>query len=79
MTKTQKTLLITGAGLVIGFAEALVYYNLGENKGKKLTYKLPPGKELAKTVGLVLLTSLLTAGISQGIEMMVEKKQLQIA
>lgn len=60
----KNTVIIATVGLVIGTAEALIYYNLGKNSGGKFSYKIPHGKELVKTVGIVLVTSILTAGIS---------------
>lgn len=69
-------IIITGAGLVIGLAEALVYYNMGQRKpGEPFRYKMPPVKELAQTVGVVLITSVLTAIATQGIEKIVEATQ----
>ncbi|MDO9184483.1 MAG: hypothetical protein Q7W13_00615 [Bacteroidia bacterium] len=65
---TKNTIIITTVGLVIGTAEALLYYNLGKNAGGKFTYNIPPTKEFLKTVGVVLVTSILTAGISGMIE-----------
>ena len=69
----KQALIITGVGLVVGVAEALLYYNLGKNNGEKISFKLPPSKELATTAGVVLLTSLITAGITQGVEMAIDK------
>ena len=68
--KIDKTvMIITGVGLAIGFAEALVYYNLGTNAGKdKFKFGVPRGKELAKNMGVVLVTSALTAVLSYQIE-----------
>jgi len=71
------TIIVTGVGLVIGVAEALLYYNLGQSAGKKFAYNIPPTKEFFKTVGVVLVTSLLTAGISGFIESQLEEKKKQ--
>lgn len=62
------TVIVTTVGLVIGVAEALLYYNLGQSVGKKFAYKLPPKREFLKTIGVVMVTSILTAAISSGIE-----------
>ena len=64
----NKTIIVSTVGLVIGVAEALLYYNLGQSAGKKFSYKLPPKKEFLKTVSVVMVTSVLTAAISSGIE-----------
>ena len=40
----KKVLIITGAGLAIGFAEALIYYNLGKNDPtKEFKLQIPKG------------------------------------
>jgi len=76
MDKAQRNMLIiTVAGFFIGTAEALIYYNLGENKAKnsnKFTYKIPPAKELLQTASIVMVTSILTAGFTRGIEKALE-------
>lgn len=65
----KKALIITGVGLAVGVAEALIYYNLGKNsKDEKFKFQVPKGKELIKTTGIILLTSVITAGISNAIE-----------
>jgi hypothetical protein len=69
--KERNMLIITAAGFVIGTAEALIYYNLGESKAgknKKFTYKIPPTKEFLQTAAIVMVTSVLTAGLTNGIE-----------
>ncbi len=74
--KTRNMLIITAAGFVIGTAEALIYFNLGESKAKKnkkFTYKIPPTKELLQTATIVMITSILTAGITGGIEKALER------
>jgi len=72
MDKAQRNMLIvTVAGFFIGTAEALIYYNLGESKAKKnkkFTYKIPPSKELLQTASIVMVTSVLTAAFTRGIE-----------
>ncbi len=75
-------LIITAAGFVIGTAEALIYYNLGEskaNKNKKFTYKIPPTKELLQTASIVMVTSILTAGLTNGVEKLLNDEKEQIA
>lgn len=64
----KNAIIITAVGLVIGTAEALIYYNLGQTTGGKFTYRIPPGRELLKTATVVLISSILTAGISGFIE-----------
>ena len=79
--KIDKTVvIITGVGLAIGFAEALIYYNLGTNAhNKKFKFGVPKGKELAKNMGVVLATSALTALISYQIEKSLETKSAAMA
>ena len=61
--------------LVIGVAEALVYYNMGsQQEGEDFQYKVPPAKELATTAGVVLVTSVLTALLTNGLEKLLELK-----
>ena len=72
MTKQERNMLIiTTAGFFIGTAEALIYYNLGESKAgknKRFVYKIPPTKELLQTASIVMVTSVLTAAFTRGIE-----------
>lgn len=74
----KKVLIITGAGLAIGFAEALIYYNLGKNEQKEtFEFQIPKGVELLKTTGIIIATSLATAALSNIIEnAMVEQPEL---
>ncbi|WP_179022126.1 hypothetical protein [Winogradskyella forsetii] len=65
----KKVLIITGAGLAIGFAEALIYYNLGKNDpSKEFKLQIPRGAELLKTTGIIIVTSLATAALSNVLE-----------
>lgn len=75
----RNTIIITTVGLVIGIAEALLYYNLGQNAGGKFKYRIPPRPEFLKTAGLVLITSLLTASVSGWIESRMEEPEKQKA
>ena len=62
-------IIITSAGFVIGLAEALIYYNMGRKKKEgKFSYSIPPAKELAQTMTIVIITSLATALVTKGIE-----------
>jgi hypothetical protein len=74
----KNTIIIATVGLVIGTAEALLYYNLGKNAGGKFSYKVPPTKEFLKTIAVVLITSVLTAGISGLIESRINKKENEL-
>lgn len=65
--------------MVIGIAEALLYYNLGQSAGGKFTYKIPPAKEFLKTMGVVLITSALIAGVSGFIESRFQEDKKQTA
>ncbi|WP_010180385.1 hypothetical protein [Aquimarina agarilytica] len=72
----KKVLIITGAGLAIGLAEALIYYNLGKNSNKEqFKFQVPKGKELLKTTGIVLATSVATAALSSIIEKSLESSE----
>ncbi len=74
MKVDKKVMIITGAGLIIGLGEALLYYNLGRNaKKEKFQFGVPKGRELTKTMGVVLVTSILTAVLSNQIEKAVER------
>jgi hypothetical protein len=65
----KKVLIITGAGLLIGFAEAIIYYNLGKNDNKEeFKFQFPKGIELLQTTGIIIATSLATAALSNIIE-----------
>jgi len=75
----KRLIIITGAGLVIGTVEALLYYNLGKNENKEFSFQLPKGKELTKTLGIILATSLLTAALSNGIEKMIPESSPKLA
>ena len=74
----KKVLIITGAGLAIGIAEALIYYNLGKNEAQKnFKFQIPKGAELLKTTGIIIATSLATAALSNILEnVLSEKPQL---
>tara|TARA_R110002050_G_scaffold297085_1_gene458040 strand:- start:2377 stop:2622 length:246 start_codon:yes stop_codon:yes gene_type:complete len=74
----KKVLIITGAGLAIGFAEALIYYNLGKNDpDKDFKFQIPRGAELLKTTGIIIVTSLATAALSNVLEnAIVDKPEL---
>ena len=78
--KIDKTVvIITGVGLVIGFAEALLYYNLGVNADReKFKFGFPKGKELAKNMAVVLATSALTAILTYQIEQAIEAEPLAV-
>lgn len=75
----KNAIIVTTVGLIIGTAEALLYYNLGQSAGGKFSYKIPPTKEFFKTVGVVLVTSVLTAGISAMIESRLSEDKKQTA
>ncbi len=64
----KETIIITGASFAIGLAEALIYYNMGKGEKEGFSLRLPPGRELAKTAGVVIATSVLTALLTLGIE-----------
>ena len=80
MTPQKKMIIITGAGLIIGLAEALLYYNLGRNADNEdgFAFGVPKGKELAKTMSIVLATSLATALLSNVLENALNKKAVEL-
>lgn len=54
LSKTSKVVGITAA---VFFAEALIHYNIGVNKGKeKFELDFPTGRELCR-IGFVVLTA----------------------
>lgn len=71
----KNVVIVTAVGLILGTAEALLYYNLGKSTGGKFQYRVPPTKELLKTVSLVFITSILTASLSGFIESKLNKKE----
>lgn len=79
MTSKQKFIIITSAGLAIGIAEALIFYNLGRNANtqEEFKFQVPQGKELVRTLGMVILTSVLTAQASNSIEKLIAGKALK--
>ena len=69
------SLIVTGASFAVGVGEALIYYNMGEaaKSGKaNFKYRIPPRKELLKTAGVVLATSIVTALMVKGLQMLFE-------
>ncbi|WP_025741932.1 hypothetical protein [Aquimarina pacifica] len=75
MTTKQKFLITTAAGFTIGVAEALVFYNIGKNeKSDDFRIQTPKGAEALKTLGMVVLTSILTAQLSSYIEKTLDQK-----
>jgi hypothetical protein len=74
----KQFVIMTTVGLVIGVSEALIYYNMGKSKEQgRFSYSMPPAPEMMKTVGIVIVTSLLTAMITTGVEKMVGVKEMQ--
>lgn len=62
-TLTSPTTIVSLVGTGFGLGEAILYANLEANKGKSLKeFKLnvPTGKELVKTMSVVVVTSVLT-------------------
>ena len=68
----KKAMVLTGVGFVVGVAEALIYYNMGQSAGGNFRFAVPPTKEFLKTAAMVLLTSVVTTALFKGIEMMME-------
>ena len=71
-----KVMLLMGIGFVIDVGQALIVYNAGKGAeakalGSTYKWKLPAGKELMKTDGLVLVTSILTGVLVSAAESMV--------
>ena len=74
MNTTGKTVILTAIGLVVGVGEALLYHNMGlaAATGEKFKYKMPPAKEFWKTVGVVAMSSVITAGLFAIVELATE-------
>lgn len=80
----KKILLLVSIGFAIDIAAAIIIYNSGKRSeakamGLKHKWKFPGGKELLSTAGLVLVTSVITGGISAYAEKAIfgnDKKQL---
>lgn len=66
-----KIAILMGVGAIIDLGQAVIVYNTGKGAeakslGQNYKWSMPSGKELAKTAGIVLATSLLT-GILVGV------------
>ena len=68
----QRGIVLTGVGFAVGVAEALVYYNMGKSEGKAFRFRFPPTRDFVKTAGVVLLTSVITTALFEGIKMVYE-------
>jgi len=78
MTSKQKFIIITSAVLAIEIAEAFIFYNLGRNANQEgFKVQFPKGTELLRILGMVAVTSLLTAYASNTIEKIVEGNTLK--
>ena len=75
----KKAVVLTGVGFAVGVAEALIYYNMGKTAGNQFQFKIPPVKEFMKTAGIVLLTSVVTTALFNGIEIMTDTSSNQLA
>lgn len=73
----MKGIILTGVGFVVGVGEALIYYNMGQSQNGKFRFRMPPNAELIKTVGVVLITSLITTALFKGIELAMEEDTTQ--
>ena len=71
----MKGIILTGVGFLVGVAEALVYYNLGQSQNSRFKFKIPPTGDLVKTVSVVLVTSLITTALFSGIELMIDVRE----
>jgi hypothetical protein len=72
-----KGIVLTGVGFIVGVAEALLFYNLGKANGKGYKFQIPPGKELFKTAGMVMITSIITTALFTGLEIAMAEKEDQ--
>ena len=75
----KQAVVLTGVGFAVGVAEALIYYNMGRSAGNNFKFKVPPTKDFFKTAGVVLITSLVTTALFNGIEMIYEPADDQLA
>ena len=63
MTKTQKVIGITAG---VFFAEAMIHYNIGVNKGKdKFKLEFPKNKELLRIVSVVVIASYVSRKLAE--------------
>jgi hypothetical protein len=63
MTKTQKVIGITAG---VFFAEAMIHYNIGVNKGKdKFKLEFPKNTDLIRIVSVVFIASYVSRILSQ--------------
>lgn len=67
--RMKKILLLISVGFAIDITAAIIIYNVGKGSqaktmGLNYKWKLPDGKELLKTTGLVLVTSVITGTIT---------------
>ncbi|MBI3518888.1 MAG: hypothetical protein HY062_05975 [Bacteroidetes bacterium] len=65
----KKILLLISIGFAIDITAAIIIYNAGKGSeakamGLKYKWKLPGGKDLLKTAGLVLVTSVITGTLT---------------
>ncbi len=73
-------IIVTTASFAIGLLEALIYYNMGKSEDKgKFAFKMPPGQELAKTAGVVIITSIATAVVTSALEKGFQNKAVELA
>ncbi len=73
----MRVVILTGVGFVVGVGEALLYYNLGQAQGAAFRFKVPPTRELIKTAGLVMVTSVLTTALFRGIEILMTEEDVE--
>lgn len=79
-----KILLLMGIGFAIDVTTAIIIYNFGKSSeakslGVKHQWKLPGGKELISTAGLVLVTSVMTGVLTGYAEDAIFGKDKQVA
>ncbi len=60
---SKQVLIITSVGLGLDIIEAVWHYNKGKSQDGEFHFRFPPLKEFGGTLGVVLLTNLLAAGI----------------
>ena len=75
----KKAVILTSVGFAVGVAEALIYYNMGKAAGNQFHFRIPPVKEFMKTAGIVLLTSVVTTALFNGIEIITQQTDNQLA
>ena len=75
MNKNQKTAVILGASVGVGFVGDVIIYSYAESKGKKFGLHMPKGWNLVTLLALGIATGLVVDFAIRQIENLVTSKQ----